>query len=255
MKKAIHFILSALALLFLFPVVETFFLSFYSSGGFTLKAWRELFFDCFIFYPMFWNSVLYSSVITAGSLFIIVPGAFGLIMVRGKIAKWIFYLYLVLMMMPLQVTLLPNYIGLRDLHLLNTGMCIILPMLFSVFGTVLMHQYMENMELSQIEAARLETNSVFRILLHIVMPQMKPCIYAVSFFTFIESYNMLEQPMLFLKNKRLQNLTVFIADADQYTGDILFPASVIFIVPVLLFYLLLHESLQQNVCKLTGGCL
>ena len=224
-----------MACIFIYPVLATALLSLWVAGGVTFQAWKDLLFDCFLFYPMFWNSVGYSLIITLLQLCIVIPGAFGMIMVKGK--RWLFGMYPVLMMMPLQVTLLPNYIGLRDMHLLNTRMCIILPMAFSVAGIVIMHQYMETMDLSQIEAARLETDSILKILWQIVVPQMKICIFAVALFTFEESYNMLEQPMLFLKDEKLQNLTVFISKAEDFSGDVLFPSAVIFMIPVLILYL------------------
>lgn len=245
MKKIIcNVVMVLIACIFIYPILATIVLSFLTDGRITFQAWKDLLFDCFIFYPMFWNSVGYSVVITLMQLCIVIPGTFGLLMVKGK--RWLFGIYLVLMMLPLQVTLLPNYIGLRDLHLLNTRMCIILPMAFSVSGVVIMHQYMEKMDLSQIEAARLETDSILTILWQIVIPQMKIGIFAAAVFTFIESYNMLEQPMLFLNDVRLQNLTVFIANAKEYEGAVLFPSAVVFMIPVLILYMWFHDSLQKE---------
>ena len=151
------------------------------------------------------------------------------------------------MMMPLQVTLLPNYIGLRDMGLINTRMGIILPMIFSAFGIIIMHQYMMNLDEAQIEAARLETSSVLKVLIYVVVAQMKTCIIATAVFIFAECFNMLEQPMLFLKDERLKNLTVFIMNASDYEGKVLFPASVIFLIPVLILYLYFNETLEKGI--------
>ena len=84
--------------------------------------------------------------------------------------------------MPLQVTILPIYIGLRDMGFINTRWGIILPAIFSPFGVVVMRQYMHGINNSVIEAMRIETNSIVRIIVSAVIPQMKICIFAVNLF-------------------------------------------------------------------------
>lgn len=234
------------AIVFAAPVAVTVYLSFRSDSGITLQNYADLLFDCFVFYPMFWSSVLYAVVITLVQLLVIIPCAFGFSQARffGKGA--LFTAYLILMMMPLQVTILPNYIGLRDMGLLNTRLGIILPMIFSPFGAVVMHQYMKSIDNSIIESMRMETSSVFRIMFSAVIPQIKVCIFAVAVFVFAECFNMLEQPMLFLKEQRLQTLSVFIAGSEKYYGEVLFPAAVIFMIPILLLYLFFKDSLERG---------
>lgn len=235
-----------LAIAFMLPILSTVGMSFWQEK-LSLKPWTDLLFDTPIFYRMFWNSVFYAFVIVILELCIAVPCAFGLVTAKMRGKKIIFMIYLILMMMPLQVTLLPNYIGLRDMGLINTRMGIILPMIFSAFGIVIMHQYMMNLDEAQIEAARLETSSVLKVLIYVVVPQMKTCIIATAVFIFAECFNMLEQPMLFLKDERLKNLTVFIMNASDYEGKVLFPASVIFLIPVLILYLYFNETLEKGI--------
>lgn len=242
MKIVIPVIFSLLAVVFVLPVIATILLSF--SSGF--QGYIDLLFDCFVFYPMFWNSVIYAAVITIVQLLVIIPCAFGFSQAKFKGKGMLFTFYIVLMMMPLQVTILPNYIGLRDMGLIDTPLGIILPMIFSPFGVVVMHQYMKNIDNSVIEATRLETSSVIRVMLTSVIPQMRVCIFAVVLFTFADCWNMVEQPMLFLKDESLKTLSVFITNAPNYEGDVLFPAAVIFIVPVLLLYLFFNENLEKG---------
>ena len=242
MKKLISLICLLLAAVFIVPVIATVLLSF--TNGF--QGYIDLLFDCFVFYPMFWNSVIYAAVITIVQLLIIIPCAFGFSQAKFKCKGVLFTFYIVLMMMPLQVTILPNYIGLRDMGLIDTPFGIILPMIFSPFGVVVMNQYMKNINNSVIEAARLETNSVIRIIITSVVPQMRVCIFAVVLFTFAECWNMVEQPMLFLKNDNLKTLSVFITNAQNYDGDVLFPAAVIFIIPTFLLYLFFNENLEKG---------
>ena len=229
-------IINVIAIIFILPVL----LTVIKSAG----HYRELLFDCFIFYPMFWNSLFYATVITIIQMAVIIPCAFGLSNGKFRGRKFIFFIYVILMMMPFQVTMLPNYIGLRELGILNTRTGIILPMVFSPFGLVVMHQYMKKINTSVIEAVRLETNSVITVIWKGVVPQVKTCIMAVFLFTFAECYNMLEQPMLFLKEDNLKTLPVFISQADKYEGGVLFPAAVIYMIPVFLLYLSLGKNLE-----------
>lgn len=246
MKHLNAVLFTALAAVFLLPVAATVVLSFSVDGAASLRGWSDLFFDCFVFYPQFWNSVIYAAVITLVQLVVIIPCAFGFSQAkfRGKGALFVFYI--ILMMMPLQVTILPNYIGLRDMGLINTPFAIIFPAIFSPFGVVVMNQYMKNIDSSVIEAARLETNSVVRIMLVSVVPQLRVCIFAVALFVFADCWNMLEQPMLFLKDTSLQTVPVFISNAAEYAGSVMLPAAVIFMVPVLLIYLFFSENLEKG---------
>lgn len=246
MRKIIAVFFIMLAVIFILPVLVTVILSFSVNGSFSVQGYMNLLFDCFVFYPMFWNSVLYASVITAVQLFIIIPCAFGFSQAKFKGKGVLFIFYIILMMMPLQVTILPNYIGLRDMNLIDTSWGIILPMIFSPFGVVVMHQYMKNIDNSVIEATRLETNSIFKILFISVIPQIRVCIFAVVLFVFADCWNMVEQPMLFLKDESLKTLSVFITNAQNYDGAVLFPAAVIFLIPVIILYLFFNENLEKG---------
>lgn len=246
MRKINALIFTVLALIFILPVAATAVMSFSSEGTPSLQGYADLLFDCFVFYPMFWNSVLYAAAITIAQLVVIIPCAFGFSQAKFKGKGALFVFYIILMMMPLQVTILPNYIGLRDMGLINTPWGIILPMIFSPFGVVVMRQYMKSIDNSVIEAARLETNSFFRILITSVIPQLRVCIFAVVLFVFADCWNMVEQPMLFLKDDSLKTLSVFIANAQDYTGAVLFPAAVFFLIPVLILYFFFNENLEKG---------
>ena len=246
MKPLLRFLLLLLAAVFFLPTLATILLSFFPNGQASFLGYDELFFNCFKFYKMFWNSVSYAYIITALHLVIILPAAFAFSFAKFKGKELLFFFYIILMMMPLQVMILPNYIGLRDMGILNTRAGIILPMIFSPFGVVVLRQYMKGMNASVIEAVRLETDSIVRILLHAVAPQVKVCLYAVGIFVFAECRNMLEQPMLLLQDENLKTLTVFFSNPEQYGDLVLYPASVLFMVPILLLYLFFHKELERG---------
>ncbi len=245
-QKLLQLLLLLLSAVFFLPTLATILLSFYANGTIGIEGYDNLFFECFKFYTMFWNSVIYAYSITALQLVVILPAAFAFSFARFRMKEALFFFYVILMMMPLQVMILPNYIGLRDMGILNTRAGIILPMIFSPFGVVVLRQYMKNMDTSSIEAMRLETNSIIRILLHAVVPQVKICLYAVAIFVFAECWNMLEQPMLLLQDENLKTLTVFFSNSEKYGELVLYPASVLFMIPILLLYLFFHRELERG---------
>lgn len=249
-KVLLYLFVTLLAVVMLLPAFMTIYYSLDVKASNILSSYIELFIMQLDLYPMFWNSVLYAGGITFVQLIIAILFAFGILNanVRGK--KYIYLLYIMLMMMPLQVTILPNYIGLRDFGLLNTRWGILLPGFFSPFGVVIMYQFMKGIETSPIEAIRLETNSLIRVIYHTVLPQIKVCIFAVILFVFAEGWNMVEQPMLFLRDQNKQTLTIFIHALNQ-SGDnislgVIYGASVLFMIPILLLYHGFNDYLEEG---------
>lgn len=233
-------------IVFLVPVILTVVASSLLDEKLSVEGYRVLFFDCFPFYRMFWNSVLYAFSITLGAVVVAVPAAFAFKFARFPGKQALYVLYIILMMMPLQVMLLPNYIGLRDMGLLNTPYAIILPLVFSPLAVVVLHQYLKECDAQMVEAARLETNSTLKIILHCIVPQVKLCVFAVGLLIFAEAWNLVEQPLLYLNEDRWKNLSLLFSEADRYETEVLLPAAVLFMIPVLLWYLLFHNELKRG---------
>ena len=233
-------------ILFLVPVVLTVIGSFLIGQKVSVSGYKELFFNCFPFYRMFWNSVLYAVSVTVGSVLISVPAAYAFKFAKFPGKNVLYVVYIILMMMPLQVMLLPNYIGLRDMKLLNTPLAIILPLLFSPLSVVILHQYLRECDVQMVEAARLETKSCLQVIWHCIVPQIKVCIFAVALLVFAETWNLVEQPLLYLNEDKWRNLSLLFSEAQRYEAEVLLPAAVLFMLPVLLWYLLFHNELKKG---------
>lgn len=242
------------AILFFYPVVMTLFSSVQipEEGGssFSLEYYRRLLFEELWFYPMFWNSMCYGLGTAIPALLFVVPAGFSMAKGKWKRKGVLVVLYLVLMLMPLQVTILPNYIGLRDLGLLDSRLGIILPALFSPFATFLMYQYMQGIPEETLEAARMETNSILQILLRVVVPQVKTAIAAVFLFLFAEGYNLVEQPKIFLKEERLKPLSVLVDTISLEETGMFFAAGMWSVLPVALFFGYFEASLEEGMGEL-----
>lgn len=243
----LFFIFSAGGSLFLLPVIFTVIKSLTQSGPISAEGYYLLLFECFPFYRMFWNSVLYSLSVTVGSLMIAIPAAFAFKFAQFRAKNVIFLLYIVIMLMPIQVMVLPNYIGLRDLKLIDTPFAIILPLIFSPMAVVVLHQYLRECDVQVVEAARLETNSVILVILHCILPQIRVCVFAVGLLVFAETWNLLEPALLFLNDDKWRNLSVMFADRELYQPGVILPASVLFMIPVLLAYMYFSDELQITI--------
>lgn len=224
--------------------VELFCLESLLPGRFSFAGYYEFLVKNSAILRNFWNSVGYSLVITVLNILVAIPAAYAFSQAKFRGKEALFFFYIVIMMMPLQVTMLPNYIGLRDMKLLDTPYAIVLPAIFAPFSAFLLTQYMSGLEESCIEAALLETKSVTRIVTQVVVPQLRPCILAVFVFVFAEQWNMVEQPKIFLKKDALKPLSSFLMMDGGLSVSAVLAGSVIFLIPIVILYLYFHDSLE-----------
>lgn len=200
----------------------------------------------FWFYPKFWYSFFVALAIALGALFLSFVAGVSLRLCRMKGKGVILLGLLLLMLMPLQVTLLPNYIALRDMNLLNTRAALILPMIFSPFSIFLMYQYAQTIDFEGLEAARLETGSAVLIMTRIILPQMRACAAAVFVFMFAEGFNMVEQPMYFVKAQRLKPLSLLRESLAEKDAGLVYAVGVICLIPFLLLYVNFEDEIWEG---------
>ena len=248
-QVGIYLLITACSICFLYPAIVTLMRSFGvgEEGRMSLEGYLAILVKERWFLPGFWNSVCYAVVTTVvnGLISLGAACAFRFTQFRGQ--KLLYFFYIVLMMMPLQVTLLPNYIGLREMGLLDTRWALILPGCFAPFSVFFLCQYMRGIDTTQMEAAFLETNSLVAVLTQVVLPQIKPCIFAVLLFVFAENWSMVEQADIFLKGEDKLPLTILLTMTEKADGFVLYAGSVIFMIPVVLLYLHFSDSLEEGV--------
>lgn len=218
----------------------------------TLRSLAEVLLDSPDFFTMFWNSVAISLGILAGQLLTAVPAAWALarLPVRGK--KGLLTLYIVLMLMPFQVLMFPQYLVLRDLKLLDTLGSVILPAVFSTFPVFLLHRFFLAIPQELLEAARLDGAGEVRIFFQIALPLGTPGILAAAILSFLDSWNMIEQPMTYLKTKSLWPLSLFLPSITLGDMGMGFGAALVMLIPALLLFIACQEYLKQGIA-LSGG--
>ena len=185
----------------------------------------------------FWNSVILVAPIVLAQLMVASVAAYGFTRWRGKVRDTIFFAYVILMLMPYQVTLVPNYLVSDYLGLLNTRWAIILPGAFAPFSVFLLTKSMRRIPVSLIESAKLDGAGEWHIFWNICLPQCRSALYSIAILVFIDYWNMVEQPLILLPDASQQPLSVYLSQINAGEIGIAFAAAVIYMVPGLLMFL------------------
>lgn len=200
----------------------------------------------------FWNSVILTVPITVFQVLTALIASYGFARYPGKIKGIIFFSYIILMIMPYQVTLVPNFLVADKFGLLNSRWAVILPGIFSPFSVFLLTKVMKRIPISYIEAAKLDGANEFQILMKICFPLCKGPVVSVTMLVFIDYWNMVEQPLVLMKDADMRPLSVFLSQIN--TGDIglAFAVGVVYMIPTVLMFLYGEDYLVEGITY-SGG--
>jgi multiple sugar transport system permease protein len=223
----------------------------------TLQNFRDLLAVDIDFPLLFLNSTYISLLITAGQLLTCAMAAFCFAVVRFRGRNLLFTLLLVTLMLPAQVTLIPNFIVFKWLHLIGTSVPLWLPAFWGgAFGTFLLRQYFLTVPRDLVDAARMDGASLFQIFWRIHMPLAKPALAALAIFTFQGAWNDLLHPLIYLPAAPNTTLTVGLAFFQQqltmggkYT--VLMAGALLSILPLLLVFFVAQKQFIEGIA-LTG---
>lgn len=171
---------------------------------------------------------------------------------RGK--RPLFTLLLTSMIIPGQVTMLPVFLLLNKMGVLNTYLGIIFPGMASIFGIFLINQYLKGVPDSLLEAARMDGASDFSIYWRIILPLAKPVLVTLALFTFMGTWNDFLWPLIVMTRQEMYTLPVALANLlGEHVQDIemMMAGSVITILPVLIVFMLLQKYYIRGI--LIGG--
>ena len=155
----------------------------------------------------------------------------------------LFFIYIVVMMMPFQVTLLPQYIVSRDWGIYDTPAALILPGIFSAFGTFILTQIIKTMPDDMIEAAKLETGSTLRLIWYVILPNLRGGIVCLFVLQFTELWNMVAEPLVLMETELKMPLAAMLDGTGESAA---LAATVVFLVLPLLLYLLFSDTLREK---------
>lgn len=266
-------LLMLLAVLMLIPIVVTMLYSFFSPaeikaymqtrGSYDESAWMDVklsprMFSLSQYYEilirdtsilrMFVNSVFYTVMILLGQAVVVPMLAYALSRFEFRGRDAIFFGILMLMLLPFQVTMVPNVLTLRQLGLLNTVWAVILPMWFSPFYVFLLRQFMVGLPNELLEAAQMDGAGTIRGYIHIVLPVCRPVIGAAVALSFADCWNLVEQPMTYLSQQtELQPLSVMFNQLVSQSTGIEFAGAAIYILPALFVYLYFLKDILTGI--------
>lgn len=261
---------SLLSFIVLFPLLYSFFNSFMGQeefteiyGGilgmgadvrfhmfpehFTLEAYGKVMLDTSEYWIKYWKSLGMAGVIAAGQL--LVGGMCGMAFAKYPFPGWkmLFLFFMIFLMLPVQVTLFPNFLVLSELHLTGTWWSLLLPGIFSPFGVFLMTLVFRNLPAELLEAARLDGAGTLRIFFCILLPVAKPGAVSLLVLVFVDHWNMVEQPMVLLESPWQYPLSIFLANVNPQNFALQFACGILSLVPVTLLFLFFHEELAEGI--------
>lgn len=200
----------------------------------------------------FWNSMILVVPIVVFQLIVAVFAAYGFTRTKGKLSAIVFFAYIILMMMPYQVTLVPNYLVLSWFKLLDTNWAIWLPGIFSPFSVYLITKYMKRIPVPLLEAARIDGANEWQVFAKICVPICKGIVTSCAILVFIDYWNMVEQPLLFFSNADKYPLSIFLSKINASEVGLAFAVATIYMVPSLLIFLYGEEQLVEGIAYQGG---
>ena len=212
MKQLSYLVGALVAAVSLLPFCFLFLRSFW-DGGVTLQPYYDVFQSTSRYLDSFWRSLGLTCTVAAGQLVVSVPAGFCFAKRSFPGKRILAFLLVALLVLPVQVTLVPNYLMLKNLGLLNTYAALILPALFAPLGTFLLGQSFRSIPNALLDAARLDGCGTIGLLWRIVMPMRKGTMACVAILAFLDAWNMVEQPLAYLRSFQEYPLSVGLAYA------------------------------------------
>ena len=258
-RLALHAVLILGAIIMVAPfllmlLVSLLPLTAFMSRDFSLDALTlENYFETFRVVPFgryYFNSIFVTVTVTIGRVLISSLAAFAFARLRFRGRDAIFLFYLATLMIPFPVTLIPNFLIVKNLGWYDTYWALIVPGLFSVFSVFLLRQYYRSLPLDLDEAARIDGASSLRIWWQVIVPLSGPVLATLAIFDFQGVWNDFLWPLVVTTSEEVRTLPVGLAAfVGQYTTswNLLMAGAVIALLPVLLIYMLAQNWVVKGI--------
>lgn len=213
----------------------------------TLQPYIELLLDSPAFFKMFWNSCFQVFPILAGQLIIAVPAAWAFARFHFPFKKIIFTVYIALMIMPFQVTMVSSYLVLDKFRLLNSQAAVILPAVFSTFPVFIMVKFFSSIPPSLFEAAQIDGAGEWILFTRIGLPLGTSGIMSAMILDFLENWNAIEPSLTFLSDKSKWPLSLYLPSIATDNVGVSLVASVIMMTPALLIFFFGQSYMEEGI--------
>ncbi len=213
----------------------------------TLRAYVRLLLDSPEYFTAFWNSMIQTVLVLAGQLLAAVPAAWAFSQFRFPGKKVLWFLYMLLMILPFQVTMVSGYLVLNTMDLMDTRAAVILPGIFSTLPVFILQKTFAGIPRELLEAARIDGAGDLRIFVYMGIPLGMPGIFSILILGFLEYWNAIEQPMTYLKTEALWPLSLYLPQMVNTEIAAAFAASIVTLLPALLLFFYGQDSLEQGI--------
>lgn len=214
---------------------------------FSLMAYYKILFSEPDYLLKFWRSLGMCLLISVGQTIIGCMGGVAFAKYRFAGKKLWLSLMALFMLLPIQVTLLPNYIVLEKLGLIDSYKALIIPGIFAPFGVILMTLIFQTMPSEWIDAANVDGAGRLRTLFSVMIPAGRTGVVTLFVLSFIDNWNMVEQPMIFLREETKYPLSVFLAGMTGTNVSLQFVCGILSLIPVTLLFLAFREELMEGI--------
>lgn len=260
-KTALYILLIGAGVLTAFPLLWMVSASFMQTGEanaipppllpseVTFEHYRELFTRLNMGRYLF-NSTLLATSVTLLSLLLNSMAGYAFAKFRFPGRDGLFKTLLAALVIPAQVVMLPLFLLLKQMGLVNTYGGVIVPTMASIFGIFLIRQYTLSVPDSLLEAARIDGASEFRIYWSVVLPLIKPILVTLAIFTFMGTWNDFMWPLIVLTDNDLYTLPVALAVFSRehvQDNELMMAGAVVTVLPVLLVFLALQRYYMQGI--------
>ena len=201
------------------------------------EAWTLTHFDL-----GFLNSAIVAAAVVLGQLFTASLAGYSFARLRYPGRDKIFLLYISLMMVPFTVLLIPLYVQMRAFGWVSTLQAVIIPFLFTPWGTFMMRQFMVTIPRELEDAARIDGCGFFRTYWLIILPLTKPALATLAIFTFVNTWNSFQWPLIVLGKPKVKTLPLLLASFQNQSGmrtpwHLIMAAATFVVIPVLIAFI------------------
>lgn len=221
--------------------------SFWQDGHISLQAYYDVFLASPQYLYRFWKSIGLGISITAGQVVISILAGYGFAKYKFPGKQGIYFCLMILMIMPVQVTLVPNYIMLDKLEMLGTVKTLIFPGIFLPLGTFLMTQCFKSVSDEVLDQAKVDGCNLIETILLIAVPMSKGAVVCVGLLTFLDAWNMVEQPIAYLKEFSQYPLAVALAYVSPEHPLCQFVCCLLALLPPLALFACFSKELVEGI--------
>lgn len=211
----------------------------------TFSQYATLLFNAPGYLYAYWNSLFIAAAICGFQLLFALPCAYGFAKLSFRGNRFLFFTYIVMMMMPFQVTMLPMFQLVKWFDLLDSQWSLILPEIFAPFIVFFLTQFIHQIPNEMIEAVRLESSNPFVLYRYLIIPLSKPGLIATTILSFVETWNMVEKPLLYLSDVKKYPMSMLLYEAGNQVSATTMAGCILYLLPVVLLW----GSFKDDICS------